>query len=91
MVAAYRRHADIAIANVLGSNIFKFLGVLGAGALIGPLPFSEHIVTVDQWIMLASAVILMPIMVTGWRVSRTEGAALLAAYATYIGSLTIQL
>ena len=47
--------------------------------------------TVDQWIMLASAVILMPIMVTGWRVSRTEGAALLAAYATYIGSLTIQL
>lgn len=90
MIAAYRRHTDIAIANVLGSNIFNILGVLGTGALFGALPFSEHIVTIDQWIMLAAAVILLPILITGWRVSRGEGVLLLAAYATYIGSLTIR-
>lgn len=91
IVAAYRRHTDIAIANVLGSNIFNIIGVLGTGALFGPLPFSPHIVTIDQWIMLAAAVALLPIMVTGWRVSRGEGSVLLGAYIVYIGSLTIRL
>ena len=91
MVAAYRRHTDIAIANVLGSNIFNILGVLGTGALFGPLPFTAHIVTIDQWVMLAAAAILLPIMITGWRVSRTEGTMLLIAYATFVGTLTIRL
>ncbi len=91
MVAAYRRHTDIAIANVLGSNIFNILGVLGAGALFGPLTFAGRIVMVDQWVMLSAAVVLLPIMITEWRVSRREGGALLAAYAIYIGSLTISL
>jgi cation:H+ antiporter len=90
MVAAYRRHTDIAIANVLGSNIFNVLGVLGAGALFGPLSFSDHIVSIDQWIMLGSAIVLLPIMISGWRVSRTEGAFLLASYIAYMGSLTIR-
>lgn len=91
LVAAYRRHTDIAIANVLGSNIFNILGVLGAGALFGPLGFSDHIVTIDQWVMLGSVVILLPILISGWRVSRAEGGLLLAGYAAYIGSLTIRL
>lgn len=91
LVAAYRRHTDIAIANVLGSNIFNVLGVLGAGALFGPLGFSEHIVSIDQWVMLGTAVILLPIMISGWRVSRAEGAVLLLAYVVYMGSLTIRL
>lgn len=80
MIAAYRHHADVAVANVLGSNIFNILGVLGTGALFGPLEFSGHIVAVDQWIMLASAVLLLPIMVTGRRISRLEGAFMLSAY-----------
>lgn len=91
LVAAYRRHTDIAIANVLGSNIFNILGVLGTGALFGPLGFSTHIITIDQWVMLGTAVILLPIMITGWRVSRSEGALLLFSYSAYIGSLVIRL
>lgn len=81
MIAAYRNHTDVAVANILGSNIFNILGVLGAAALFGPLGFSGHIVTVDQWIMLLSAVILLPVMITGMRVSRVEGAIMLGAYA----------
>jgi len=90
VVAVYRRHTDIAIANALGSNIFNILGVLGAGALFGPLEFSGRIATYDQWIMLGAAAILLPVMISGWRVSRIEGAALLAAYTAYIGSLILR-
>ena len=81
MIAAYRHRTDVAVANVLGSNIFNILGVLGAGALFGHLGFSDHIVAVDQWIMLASAVLLLPVMITGLRISRLEGAFMLGAYA----------
>ena len=91
MVAAYRRHTDIAIANVLGSNIFNILGVLGAGATIGPLQFADQIISVDQWVMLSAAIVLLPIMITGWHISRKEGGTLLAAYVVYMGSLTIRL
>jgi cation:H+ antiporter len=89
-VAAWRRHTDIAIANVLGSNIFNILGVLGVGALFRPLTFAQDIATIDQWIMLATAFILIPILVTGWRICRTEGAILLVLYAGYIGSISMR-
>lgn len=81
IIAAYRHRTDVAVANVLGSNIFNILGVLGAGALFGHLGFSDHIVAVDQWIMLASAALLLPVMITGLRISRLEGAFMLGAYA----------
>lgn len=80
IIAAYRHRTDVAVANVLGSNIFNILGVLGTGALFGPLGFSGHIVAVDQWIMLASAALLLPVMITGRRISRIEGAFMLSAY-----------
>ena len=80
IIAAYRHRTDVAVANVLGSNIFNILGVLGIGALFGPLGFSGHIVAVDQWIMLASAALLLPVMITGRRISRIEGAFMLSAY-----------
>ncbi len=90
-VAAWRRHTDIAIANVLGSNIFNILGVLGVGAIFRPLTFAHDIAAIDQWIMLAAAFILIPILVTGWRICRAEGAVLLALYAGYIASVSMRL
>ena len=89
MLAAYRNHTDIAVANVLGSNVFNILGVLGTGALFGPLRFPGHVVAVDQWIMLSSAVVLLPVMITGMRVSRTEGAVMLIAYAIVIARFVV--
>lgn len=90
-VAAWRRHADIAIASVLGSNIFNILGVLGIGALFRPLGFAEDIAAIDQWVMLAGAFVLIPILVTGWRICRTEGAVLLVLYVGYISSVSMRL
>lgn len=86
-VAAWRRHTDVAVANVLGSNLFNVLLILGAAALVGPLPISPDFVAVDMWVMLGAGVVLIPIMVTGWHISRTEGAFLLVLYALYVGSL----
>lgn len=86
-VAAWRRHTDVAVANVLGSNLFNVLLILGAASMAAPLPISPDFVAVDLWVMLAAGVVLIPIMVTGWHISRTEGAFLLALYTLYIAGL----
>lgn len=86
-VAAWRRHTDVAIANVLGSNLFNVLLILGAAAMLRPLPIDHDFVTVDLWVMLAAGVVLIPIMVTGWHISRKEGIFLLVLYAVYIAGL----
>ena len=88
-VAAWRRHTDVAVANVLGSNLFNVLLILGTASNVAPLPFAADIVRIDLWIMLASGVVLIPIMVTGWRVSRAEGAFMLTCYVAYIASLAL--
>jgi cation:H+ antiporter len=90
-VAAWRRHTDIAVANILGSNIFNILGVLGVGAIFRPLEFAADIAAIDQWIMLATAFILIPILVTGWRICRAEGAVLLVLYVGYIASMSMRI
>lgn len=90
IIAAFRRHADVAVGNILGSNIFNILGILGISALLQPLPVPERILQFDQWVMLATSIILLLFLFTGRRLSRVEGGILLAAYALYLGlSFTI--
>lgn len=90
IIAAFRRHADVAVGNILGSNIFNILGILGISALLQPLPVPERILQFDQWVMLATSVVLLLFLFTGRRLSRVEGGVLLAAYALYLGlSFTI--
>lgn len=90
VVAVLRRHGDVAVGNVLGSNLFNILGALGATAAIDTLPFAADIRTIDVWVMLAATALAIPLMVTGWRISRGEGIFLLLAYAVYVGSLTVR-
>jgi cation:H+ antiporter len=84
VIAAVRRHADVAVGNVLGSNIFNLLGVLGVSALLQPLPVHERILAVDQWVMLAAALLLLVFLHTGRRLTRVEGALLLTGYVAYL-------
>ncbi len=86
-VAAIRGQADIAVGNVVGSNIFNILGVLGATALISPQAVSPQILTLDTPVMLAASLALLPIVRTGGRISRAEGAFLLTSYVVYVGVL----
>ncbi len=83
IVAAYKKEADIAIGNVVGSNIFNILGILGITALIIPIS-SVGISYVDLGVMLFTAIILFPLSRTGFSISRFEGALLLAGYGGYI-------
>ncbi len=84
VIAALRRHADVAVGNVLGSNIFNLLGILGVSALLQPLEIPARIVRFDQWVMLGVAVLLFVFLFTGRRLSRAEGWVLLLGYVAYI-------
>ncbi len=85
VIAALRRHADVAVGNVLGSNIFNLLGILGVSAFLQPLPVPARILQFDQWVMLGSSLLLLLFLYTGRRLSRLEGGILLAGYGVYLG------
>lgn len=87
VMAALRREGAIAFGNVVGSNLYNILGILGITALVHPIPVPAQIAAVDVWVMLAATAALIVVSVSGWRVSRAEGAALLAAYAAYVAWL----
>lgn len=84
VIAALRRHADVAVGNVLGSNIFNLLGVLGVSALLQPLPVHARVLQFDQWVMLGTSLLLLLLLYTGRRLSRFEGGLLLFGYMAYI-------
>ena len=83
VMAALRRHADVAVGNILGSNIFNLLGILGISALVQPVVVNPRIIGFDQWVMLGAAVVLVAFLYTGRRLSRLEGVTLLCGYGAY--------
>lgn len=87
VVAAARRQTDIAIGNIVGSNIFNVLGVAGAAALVAPVR-AAGIQWLDLGAMLATSLLLLPLMRTGFRLVRWEGAVLVSAYGLYLWSIS---
>jgi cation:H+ antiporter len=84
VVAALRRHTDVAVANIIGSNIFNLLGILGTSALLSPIPVSPAILRVDMPWMLGTSLLLFPIFLRFRRITRWEGALLVAVYLVYL-------
>lgn len=91
VVASLRGERDIAVGNVVGSNLFNLLGVLGIASLIAPggIDLSPSLIGFDLPIMTVVAFACLPIFFTGGRISRWEGAVLLAYYVAYTGYLVI--
>lgn len=87
VVAARRGSTDVALGNVLGSNVFNLLGVLGAATLIAPIPFPPRVLAIDLWLLIASAAVLTPAIAFGRPIGRCFGLALLGAYAAYVTTL----
>jgi cation:H+ antiporter len=83
LLAAFKGRDDIAIANVIGSNIFNVLGIGGVTALILPLSVPAEIVARDNWWMLGVSALLFPLMRTGMRVNRAAGLVLSGCFAAY--------
>ena len=84
IAAAAKRHADLIVGNIMGSNIFNIMGVMGITATVAEIPVSAQILTFDVWVMAAAALLLVHFMLTGKGLSRMEGAAFLVLYAAYI-------
>lgn len=84
LMAALRKQSAIAIGNIVGSNIFNVLGILGVTALISPIPVAERFLHLDLPVMLAASVVLALFLLALSGVGRWAGAALLLAYAAYI-------
>ena len=87
VVAAYRRSTAIALGNVVGSNIFNILGIMGLTALITPVAVDRHVISVDMWVMLAAALVVAVLGFGRFTAGKRIGAAMLAAYAIYVVSL----
>ena len=82
-VASLKGHSDIAIGNVVGSNIFNILGILGVAGMILPLEVSEHMAKIDCPLMVVISLGCLPIMRSDLKITRIEGVILLAAYLAY--------
>lgn len=85
LIAALRGQREIAVGNVIGSNVFNLLGVLGLTALVAPQPLSvsPNALTFDLPVMLGVAALCLPVFYAGYRVTRGEGVLLLGLYLAY--------
>jgi cation:H+ antiporter len=87
LVAAARNEADIAVGNVIGSNIFNVSAILGTASVLEPIPIAPSILTREFPSLIALSLLLFPLLRSGWRIRRWEGAMLLAAYIAIGGFL----
>jgi len=87
LVSSIRGRDDVAIGNVIGSNLLNILGALGLGGLVSPVQVPREIITSDNLWLLGFTLLLFPVIFTGRRVNRWEGAGLLGLYGIYMGFL----
>jgi len=87
VIAALRRHADVALGNVLGSNIYNVLGIGGATALLAPTAVPAEIVAYDMWIMVGVSALVIVLGRSSWRIGRREGLVLVGLYVAYVWSI----
>jgi cation:H+ antiporter len=91
VVAALRREHDLAVGNLIGSSIFNVVLILGITALIpvGGVAVEPAVLWIDIAVMLGAAIICIPVFMTGNRISRIEGGALVAGYLAYFSTLLL--
>ncbi|MEM1429199.1 MAG: calcium/sodium antiporter [Pseudomonadota bacterium] len=89
VMAALRRQADVALGNVIGSNMFNLLAIIGISSFVGPIPVDPMFLRFDLWVMLGASVLLAPFVFWHWRIGRAWGIALTGAYIAYLGVVTV--
>lgn len=87
IVASLRRHPEVALGNVLGSNLFNLLAIIPALTITVPVQVASEILSFDIWVMAGVSVLAILVMMSGWLIGRGEGAAFLVAYAIYVAML----
>ncbi|MGY9046710.1 hypothetical protein P775_04910 [Puniceibacterium antarcticum] len=84
LIAALRRQSEIAIGNIIGSNIFNLLGILGVTALIAPVPVAMRFLTFDLPVMIAASLVLCALLLARSMIGRRVGIAMLASYGAFV-------
>ncbi len=84
VMAALRRQADVALGNVIGSNMFNLLAIVGIATFFGEIPVDPEFLYFDLWVMLAASLLLIPFVFFHRDISRVWGVALTALYVVYI-------
>jgi len=84
LVAVYRKEEALSIGNLIGSNIFNILGIVGATSLIKQISVNSKILSVDLWWVIGIPVLVYPFLLTKMKISKMEGFLLLGAYILYI-------
>jgi cation:H+ antiporter len=87
VMAALKKQADVAYGNIIGSNIYNVLGILGVTAIISPIDVPQQIAAVDIWVMLGATALLVFFARSGFKLMRWEGMAFVACYVAYTGWL----
>lgn len=84
VMAALRRQADVALGNVIGSNMFNLLAIIGIASFVGPIEVDPAFLRFDLWVMLGASLLLIPFVYLGQNITRVWGIALTVLYATYL-------
>ncbi|WP_152452633.1 MULTISPECIES: calcium/sodium antiporter [unclassified Roseivivax] len=82
--AALRKQADVALGNVIGSNMFNLLAIIGVASLIAPIDVDAEFLRFDLWVMLAASLLLVPFVLMGRDLTRIWGVILTALYVAYV-------
>lgn len=83
-MAALRRQADVALGNVIGSNMFNLLAIIGIASLVAPIDVDPEFLRFDLWVMLAASLLLIPFVYLNKDITRVWGIVLSALYAVYL-------
>jgi len=84
VMAALRRQADVAVGNVIGSNMFNLLGIMGVASLVGTIPVDPEFLRFDLWVMLSASLLLVPFVFMRQDITRIWGLILSVLYVTYL-------
>ena len=84
VMAALRRQADVALGNVIGSNMFNLLGIIGVASLVGNIPVDPQFLRFDLWIMALASILLIPFVFLKKDITRIWGVLLSVLYVTYL-------
>lgn len=89
VMAALRNQADVALGNVIGSNMFNLLAIIGVASLVGPIPVEPGILQFDIWVMLAVSAMLAPFVFWKWHMGRVWGGVLTLLYLVYVSVVLV--
>ncbi|MDX5402348.1 MAG: calcium/sodium antiporter [Rhodobacterales bacterium] len=89
VMAAIRRQADVALGNVIGSNLFNLLAIIGIASLVSPIPVDPQFLTYDLWVMLAASLLLIPFVFLRQNIGRIWGLILIVFYVAYVAMMFI--